>query len=94
MALTSRYRGNWYCEYCGEVIKWVRLISGRWIAVQEEPILYIPGAGKEWLIEYRNYDAEFLKDCLIYRPFRGMDYSKVVKGYMPHAWVCPGKIVN
>ena len=91
MALTSRYRGGWYCEYCGEVIKWVRLMSGMWIAVQEQPVLYIPHEGKEWLVEYRNYDAEFMKDCLIYKPFRGMDISKVKKGYKPHAWVCPGR---
>lgn len=91
MALTSRYRGNWCCEYCGEVVKWVRLLSGMWIAVQEEPVLYIPGEGREWLIEYQDYDAAFMKDCRIYRPFRGMDYRKVKKGYIPHAFVCPGK---
>ena len=91
MALTSKYRGNWYCDTCGEVIKWVRLISGMWIAVQEEPVLYIPGEGKRWLVEYQNYDAVILKDCLIYEPFKGMDRSKVKYGYMPHVFVCPGR---
>lgn len=91
MALTSRTRGNWYCEYCGECIHWIRLISGMWIAVQEEPVLYIPGEGNRWLVEDCRYDAEILRDCLIYRPFQGMDRSKVKYGYMPHAFVCPGR---
>lgn len=91
MALTRKYRGDWYCHECGEVIKWVRLISGMWIAVQPEPVLYIPGEGRRWIVEYTNYDAEFIKDCLMYEPFKGMDRSKVRYGYMPHAWVCPGR---
>ena len=48
----------------------MRLVSGRWIAVQEEPVLYIPDAGKRWLVEGINYDAEILKGCLVYEPFR------------------------
>lgn len=91
MALTSKYRGSWYCPNCGEVIKWVRLVSGRWIAVQEEPVLYIPDAGRRWLVEGINYDAEILKDCLVYEPFKGMDRSKVKYGYMPHVFACPGR---
>lgn len=91
MALTQKYKGGLGCENCGEVIKWVRLMSGMWIAVQPEPILYIPGEGKRWLVEYCNYDAEILKDCLIFERSKGMDTSKVEYGYMPHAWVCPGR---
>ena len=91
MALTQKYRGGLGCERCGEVIKWVRLMSGMWIAVQTKPVLYIPGEGKRWLVEYTNYDAEIMKDCLIYEPFKGMDVSKVQKAYMPHVFVCPGK---
>lgn len=91
MALTQKYKGGLGCPYCGEVVKWVRLMSGMWIAVQPEPVLYIPGEGKRWLVEYMNYDADFMKDCLIYERGKGMDTSKVQKGYMPHAWVCPGR---
>ena len=91
MALTQKYKGDWYCPHCGEVIKWVRLMSGMWIAVQTEPVLFIPGEGKRWLVEYTNYDAEFMKDCLIYKVGQGMNTEKIEKGYMPHVWVCPGK---
>lgn len=91
MALTSRYRGGLGCENCGEVIKWVQLTSGMWIAVQPQPILYIPGEGKRWLVAYQNYDAMILKDCLIYERGKGMDLDKIQLGYMPHAFVCPGK---
>lgn len=91
MGLTRKYRGGLGCEYCGEVVKWIRLISGMWIAVQTEPVLYIPGKGKQWLISYENYDAEFMRDCLIYKAGRGMDTENIKYGYMPHAWVCPGK---
>ena len=91
MALTQKYKGDWYCPHCGEVIKWVRLMSGMWIAVQTEPVLFIPGEGKRWLVEYTNYDAEFMKDCLIYKGGQGMNTEKIEKGYMPHVWVFPGK---
>lgn len=91
MALTQKYKGDWYCPHCGEVIKWVRLMSGMWIAVQTEPVLFIPGEGKRWLVEYTNYDAEFMKDCLIYKGGQWMNTEKIEKGYMPHVWVCPGK---
>ncbi|WP_428259669.1 hypothetical protein [Gallibacter sp. Marseille-QA0791] len=91
MALTQKYKGGLGCERCGEVIKWVRLMSGMWIAVQPEPVLFIPGEGKRMLVEYRNYDAEMIRNCLIYERGKNMDTSKVVKGYMPHAFVCPGR---
>ena len=71
--------------------RWVRLMSGMWIAVQPEPVLFIPGEGKRMLVEYRNYDAEMIRNCLIYERSKNMDTSKVVKGYMPHAFVCPGR---
>lgn len=91
MALTQKYRGGLGCELCGEVVKWVRLISGLWIAVQPEPVLFIPGEGRNWLISFDNYDAIFMKNCLIFKRGKGMDTSKVIEGYMPHAWVCPGR---
>lgn len=91
MALTQKFRGDLGCESCGEVVKWIRLLSGMWIAVQPEPVLYIPGQGNRWLVEYTNYDATIMKDCLIFERGKGMDIDKVELGYMPHAWVCPGK---
>ncbi|QAT43467.1 hypothetical protein [Aminipila luticellarii] len=88
MRLTDRHRGPDFCPDCGEKIKWVRLISDMWIAVNEEPVLFIPGEGRRWLVEYLNWDAVILKDCLIYEPFKGMNRTKVKKGYMPHVWTC------
>lgn len=60
-----------------------------WIAVQREPVLYLPGEGKEWLIEAVKYDAIIMKDCRIFRPGKNMDVSNLKRGYRPHAWECP-----
>jgi len=91
MSLTQIYRGDDFCPYCGEYVEWIRLMSGMWIAINPVPVLFIPGQGKRWLIEYKKWDAEFIKDCLIYEAGREMDRDKVIKGYMPHAWECSGQ---
>lgn len=81
--LVERYKGGPFCDYCGEQIRWCRLRGGSYIAVDLEPILYMPGAGREWLVA----DAEIKKDCRIWRP--GMPPSeKIRRGYRPHAWNC------
>lgn len=87
MGFTSKTRGEDFCPECGEVVKWVRLISGMWIMVQEAPVMYIPGDGKMWLIDGK-WDAVILKDCLIYKAFNGMDRSKIKKAYEPHVFKC------
>lgn len=51
--LTSPVRGSDFCEKCGLEVMWIRLLSGSWIAVDPEPVLYIPDEGKRWLIEGR-----------------------------------------
>lgn len=89
--LTSPVRGSDFCEKCGLEVMWIRLLSGSWIAVDPEPVLYIPDEGKRWLIEGRRWDAVFIKGAKIYKPFSGMDRSKVERGYMPHAWICDGR---
>ncbi len=91
MSLTQNRRGDDFCPYCGEYVEWVRMISGMWIAIDPVPVFYLPGEGKEWIIEYTKWDAEFMKDCKIYRPGRGMNFRECEKGYMPHAWECPGR---
>lgn len=87
----SRQRGPEYCELCGEKIRWKKLITDMWIAVNETPVLYIPGEGKNWLVENApNGSAVILKDCQIYKPGKGMDTTKVKYGLEPHVWTCPG----
>lgn len=86
MPLTYRDRGERFCERCGCEIKWIKLLSGRWIAVEPQPILYIPGGGRKWLVENRNQDADIIKDCEIWKP--GMIMDNLKKGFMPHAWMC------
>lgn len=88
MKFLERTRGIDFCEGCGEKIRWIQLISGMWIAVQEAPILYVPGKGKMWLVEYRRRDAQIMKDCLIYRRGLGIDPDELVKGYEPHVFRC------
>lgn len=83
--LTEPSRGEDYCSACGSHIKWIRLMSGRWVAVEPEPVLYLDG-GRNWLIEDRSYDADIKKNCRIWRP--GMLLAGVHKGYKPHAWEC------
>lgn len=84
MPLTQAYRGDDYCPICGSEIKWIRLLNNRWIAVEPEPVLYIPHGGKKWLIEGRRWDAEFLKDCEIWKP--GMLRNNIKRGFFPHEW--------
>ncbi len=87
MRFTDITRGPDFCPKCGEYVKWIRLISGMWIAVNEQPVLYVPGAGKMWLVEYVKWDATILKDCLIYRPGLEIDLSEpLAKGYEPHVF--------
>lgn len=88
MSLTNRHRGERFCPRCGCELKWIRLLSGSWIAVEPEPIYYEPRAGRSWLVEGRKWDAEILKDCKIWR--RGMPTEGLKKGYKPHAWECEG----
>lgn len=88
MQFTSRQRGPDFCPDCGEKIRWIRLITGMWIAANEEPILFLPGEGKMWLIEYTKWDAILMKDCLIFKPGEGMNTEKVQKAYEPHVFSC------
>ena len=84
--LTSGIRGDDYCNRCGEYVRWIRLISGRWIAVNRQPILYIPHAGNRWLVT--GFDDQIARDCLIFKPYKGMDKSKLKRGYEIHAFTC------
>lgn len=87
MQFTDTTRGPDFCPDCGEKIKWIRLLSGMWIAVNEEPVLYIEGSGKRWLVEYVKWDATIIKDCQIYKPGLGMDLTHPLKkGYKPHVF--------
>lgn len=89
MSLTERTRGADYCPECGEAVKWIRLMSGQWIAVQPEPVLYIPHAGRRWLVEGKRWDADILKDCDIWEPGKVKDNLK--KGFLPHKFTECGK---
>lgn len=89
MPLTEKTRGGNYCRICGEEVKWIRLMSERWIAVDPEPVLYVPEVGRKWIVEGRNWDAEIIKDAEIWR--RGMSRENVKHGFIPHAWECHGK---
>jgi hypothetical protein len=83
----DRIRGPDFCPYCGEELRWVRLISGMWAAVQPDPVLYIPGKGRAHLIDAK-WDGEIITDCLIYRGGRGMDARKARIGYEQHMYRC------
>ena len=86
MALTQRCKGDRFCPHCGEEVRWIKLLSGSYIAVDLQPILYIPHDGREWLVEGRRRDAEILKDCRIWKA--GMLKDNLRRGYRPHAWNC------
>lgn len=83
--LTEQSRGADFCPACGAQVKWIRLLSGRWICVDPEPVLYGPG-GRDWLVTGRNFEADITKKCKIWRP--GLLPLKLKKGYKPHAWGC------
>lgn len=89
MPLTERSKGERFCPKCGSELKWIRLLSGAWIAVEPMPVLYIPHGGKKWLVEGRNRDADIIKDCEIWKA--GMLHDNLRKGYMPHKWQCAGE---
>ena len=88
MSFLSRQRGTDFCPSCGEKVRWIKLITGMWIAVSEQPVLYIPGEGKMWLIEYVRTDAVIMKDCLIYKSGKGMNMNNIQKAYEPHSFSC------
>jgi hypothetical protein len=83
----DRARGPDFCPCCGEELRWVRLMSGMWAAVQPCPVLYLPGAGRDWLIDAK-WDGEILRDCLTYRRGLGIDPRKLRLGYAQHAYRC------
>jgi hypothetical protein len=87
MEFLSRIRGPDFCPHCGEHLRWVRLVSGMWAAVQDDPVLYIPNEGYFWLIDAR-WDGQIVKDCLIYRGGCGMDIRKLKIGYEQHYYRC------
>jgi hypothetical protein len=58
-----------------------------WIACNTEPILYLPEAGKMWLIDTK-WDGMILKDCLIYKRGIGADPRRIKRGYEPHVFGC------
>lgn len=89
MAFTEKVRGDRYCPECGSPLRWVRLLSGRWIAVEPQPVLYIPGGGRKWLVSARRYDADILKDCEIWKP--GMIHDNLQRGYIPHLFTGCGR---
>ncbi|MEA4922197.1 MAG: hypothetical protein VB031_02380 [Eubacteriaceae bacterium] len=86
--LTSNTRGPDHCEKCGAPLRWIRLLTGSWIACDPKPVIYMPGAGKQWLVEGVRRDAEILKDCKIYKRGDKMDREQIKTGYTPHAWTC------
>lgn len=87
--LTEASRGSEYCPDCGGQIKWVRLLSGRYIAVDPEPVMYIDG-GRDWLVERTKYEADIKNHCRIWRP--GMLTGGIKYGYKPHKWTCGRKV--
>lgn len=90
MPLTTKWKSDSnFCELCGEQVKWVRLESGAWIAVDEMPIFYLPHAGKEWLVGGLRSGSKLLKDCKIWRAGRNMPQAGLKRGYLPHAFSCP-----
>jgi hypothetical protein len=66
------------------------MISGMWLACNMDPVLYVPGAGKMWLIDSR-WDGMILKDCAIYRPGKGLCDKQIKRGYEPHCFKCSGE---
>jgi hypothetical protein len=87
MEFISKYRGPDFCPYCGEELRWVRLVSGMWAAVQVDPVRYVPYAGRATLIDSR-WDGSRVRGCLIYRGGRGIDTSKLKTGYEEHVYRC------
>jgi hypothetical protein len=87
MNFLSRVRGDDFCPHCGEKIRWIRLITNMWIAVQEQPVLYVPEKGKMWLIDTK-WGGTILKDCLIYKRGLGIDLKEIKRGYEPHIYNC------
>jgi hypothetical protein len=83
----SPHRGPGFCPLCGEEIRWARLISGMWAAVQPYPVFYIPGEGRARLVDGK-WDGEIITGCLIYRGGRGMDASKARMGWEQHGYRC------
>ena len=88
MSLTEIARGENYCPDCGSPLRWVRLLSGRWIAVEPQPVLYIPGGGRKWLVSSSRWDADILKNCEVWKP--GMIREGLKKGYLPHKFTACG----
>ena len=84
--LTERHRGGAFCDFCGEEIRWIRLDNGRWIAAEKQPTLYIPEAGREWILEGRNFGARILKDARIWR--KGDPPGSAKRGFKIHAFDC------
>lgn len=84
MSLTRSSRGEAYCPECGSKLRWARLLSGRWIALEPQPILYIPHQGRNWLVDRWRLDTEILKDCKIWK--KGMPRENLKKGFLPHAF--------
>ena len=76
-----------FCPDCGEEIRWTRLESGMWIAVNAMPVYYLPGGGKRWLVASLKWDTVILKDCKIWD--KGMPAAGLKRGYSPHVFVCP-----
>lgn len=83
--LTEPSRGDDFCPLCGAQVKWIRLISGRWIAVEPEPVLYVDG-GRQWLVDDKRYEADIRKRCKVWKP--GIVSHGIRKGYRPHVWEC------
>lgn len=89
MRLINRYRCDGdFCPDCGEEIRWVKLDDKEWIAVDPVPVYYIPGEGKEWLVESLRWYSDILKDCLIWRKGRGMPTTGLKVGFKPHVFEC------
>ena len=84
--LTERSRGGPFCSFCGEEVRWIKLDSGAWIAAEKKPTLYLPDAGREWIIEGKRYDARIIKNARIWR--KGDPIAGVKRGYKIHAFDC------
>ena len=66
---------------CGLPVRWVHIDTGEWVPCDREPVLFLPGKGKMWLVKR----GELLFDCRIYRPG---DSGKPVYGLDPHVFTC------
>lgn len=83
--LTEKTRGEQFCQKCGSYIKWARLDSGRWIAIEPEPTIYRDG-GKRWLVTGSRWSAQISKNCSVWRP--GQPTEETRKGHEIHAFKC------